>query len=208
MMPLGINPAVVSRPPLKATELQLNYKGGVNSLLDVAMLPGIDSVVDNSMTMGAFSPPVTRFEGSITCGNETQAVEAQRNNRYQSTTSLVGDTSVEVSSQVSLEDGAQVRRGEFGDYHFESRTGFDMNLGAFVNEGFIARGVTGDQISFRREMRPLPDRSGTSFTGHIGGLPEQGTIKVDSDGVFIDRQVGDYHIAGNVKAVMPGFPGR
>ena len=55
-------------------------------------------------------------------------------------------------------------------------------------------------------MRPLPDRSGTSFSGHIGGLPEQGTIKVEQDSIVIDRQVGEYHIAGNVKAVMPGFP--
>lgn len=206
MMPIGINPAIVSRPAVKATELRLNYDDGVNSLLDVALLPGVDALVDNSMAMGAMSPPLTRFQGSITSSEGTQAVEAQRDNQADSTTSLVGDTSFQVSSQVSLEDGTQVRRGQFGDYTFESRTGFDSELGAFVNEGFIARGITGDQIDFRREMRPLPDRSGTSFSGHIGGLPEQGTIKVEQDSIVIDRQVGEYHIAGNVKAVMPGFP--
>lgn len=206
MMPIGMNPAIVSRPAVKATELQLNYNDGVNSLLDVALLPGIDSLVDNSMTMGAFTPPVTRFQGSITSAEGTQAVEAQRDNRAESTTSRVGDTSVKVSSEAVTEDGTQVRRGQFGEYTFESRTGFDNELGVFVNEGFIARGVTGDQIDFRRELRPLPDRSGTAFSGHIGGLPEKGTIKVDQDAILIDRQIGDYHIAGNVKAVMPGLP--
>ena len=206
MLPIGMNHAIVNRPAVKASELQLNYNDGVNSLLDVALLPGVDALVDGSMSMGAISPPLTRFQGSITSPEGTQSVEAQRNNQSESTTSLVGDTAVEVSSHVSLEDGTQVRRGQFGDYTFESRTGFDSELGVFVNEGFIARGVTGDQIDFRREMRPLPDRSGTFFTGHIGGLPEQGTIKVSQDAILIDRQIGDYHIAGNVKAVRPGLP--
>jgi len=207
MMPIGMNPAIHSRPPIKAADLQLNYNDGINSLLDVALLPGIDSVVQNSMTMGAMSPPLTQFRGEITSQAGTQTVEAQRNNSQASTTSLVGgDNSVEVSSQLSVEDGAHVQRGQFGDYHFESRTGFDAETGAFVNEGFIARGVTGDQISFRREMRQLPDRSGTSFTGHIGGLPESGTIKMDQGALLIDRQVGEYHIAGNVKPVFHGMP--
>ena len=206
MNSIGFQPSLhaTPRPATKAADLQLDYKDGVNSLLDVALLPSVDSVIHNSLTLGSMGPRHTHFSGLITQANQpglSQSVEASRNNdpdRPTTETKVAGEN-VEVASAFSVENGANVQRGEVGEYHFESRTGFDAQLGAFVNEGFIARGVTGEQIDFRRELRQLPGRAGTSFSGHIGGLPDQGTIKVGKGELLIDRHVGEYHIAGSVR---------
>lgn len=187
-------------PQVRPNQLSLKYGDGVDSLLEVALLPEVDSLVSNCMTLGAMAPPFSQYRAEITQpgGRTSEIIQAQRSQGE--TRSEVEGLSVRVDSQSTFEDGVTVKRGQVEDFRFETRAGFDQESGVYFNEGFIVSGVSGEQIEFRREMRQLPDRSGTEFSGHIGGLAEHGTIKMGAGGLSIERQIGEYQISGQVTA--------
>ena len=191
----------------KPADLKLNYDDGVDTLLEAALLPGVDAIFSNSMTGGMLGALPTRFQGDISQDGQagTQSLEAEKLGNQ--TTNFTGDGPVRVESQTTLEDGSQVQRGQVGEFQFESRSGFDSQTGVFYNEGFIVRDMSGEQLDFRREIRPRADRSGVDFQGHIGGLEERGSMQADSQGLHVERQVGEYHIAGRVSLQTPTPPG-
>lgn len=202
MEPIGNHTNIRPSRPVPPKQLSVDYSDGVNSLMEVALLPQVDSVVSDCLTSG-LGTPYTRFEGRISKSDssQTETLEASRFNGH--TGQRVEGQRIEVKSESTTEDGRRVTRGEVEGYQFESRSGFDPESGAFVNEGYIISGASGEQIDFHREIRPAADQNGSQFSGHIGGVPERGSIKMGPDGLSIERQVGDYHIAGKVTGTPP-----